>query len=239
MAIVYTKKEIVGMVDEYLQPVKVNKLHCKGFVNYRGITSDTKEKYTEVIAAYLLEHLGELKYINLEGRTGSYSVFRDGTTPLAADGRKWEQEEQRIAMRLFNKKGLPPFSEVFHYQTPLKDGRGIAIDLLARDEKYVYILELKRPSSKETLLRCILEIYTYYRMVNYGKLLADFEIENNPTLRKGVLVFKNSRAHKDFSDPNVRRLMQELEVDFFMLDKSREEIVEKYYSNEAGGQVNG
>ena len=33
MAIVYTKKEIVGMVDEYLQPVKVNKLHCKGFVN--------------------------------------------------------------------------------------------------------------------------------------------------------------------------------------------------------------
>ena len=57
--------------------------------------------------------------------------------------------------------------------------------------------------------------------------------------RKGVLVFQNSRAHKDFSDPNVRRLMQELEVDFFMLDKSREEIVEKYYSNEAGGQVNG
>ena len=229
MAIVYTKSEILGKVDKYLHQDKVNKFYSKGFVNYRGITSDTREKYTEVIAAHLLEHLKKLGQINKGKRTGSYNVPRDGTTPREADGRKWEKEEERIAMELFNNKVLQPFSDIFHYQTPLEDGRGVAIDLLARDKDNIYILELKRPSSKETLLRCTLEIYTYFLMLDYEKLLFDFEMGNNLTLRKGVLIFKNSRAYKDFSDRKIRLLMRELEVDYFVLDESLGEIVETHY----------
>lgn len=229
MAIVYTKSEILGMVDKHLHQDKVNKFYSKGFVNYRGVTSDAREKYTEVIAAHLSRHLGKLRQIKPKGRTGSYNVPRDGTTPRKADGCKWEQEEQRIAMRLFNNKVLQPFGEIFHYQTPLEDGRGVAIDLLAGDKDNVYILELKRPSSKETLLRCTLEIYTYSLMLDYEKLLSDFKMGSNLTLRKGVLVFKNSRAYKDFSDHEIRLLMRELEVDFFVLDEGGEKIVEKHY----------
>jgi hypothetical protein len=232
MTIAYTKREVINMVEEYLQPGKINELHSEGFVNYRGTTSDTKEKYTEVIASHLLEQLERLKQIDPVERTGTYNVFRDGTTLIEADGRKWEQEEQRIAMKLFNNKVLPPFNEVFHYQTPLKDGRGIAIDLLARDRDSVYILELKRPKSKATLLGCTLQIYTYSLMLDYQKLLSDFEKEANLALRKGVLIFKNSRAHTDFTDHKIRLLMRELEVDFFVLNKDADEILETHYFNE-------
>ncbi len=232
MTTAYTKKEVISMVEEYLRPGKINRLHSKGFVNYRGTTSDTKEKYTEVIASHLLEQLERLKLIDPVKRTDSYNVPRDGTTPREADGRKWEQEEQRIAMKLFNNKTLQPFNEVFHYQTPLKDGRGIAIDLLARDTDSVYILELKRPESKETLLRCVLEIYTYYLMLDYEKLFQDFNIRNNPALRKGVLIFKNSQAYTDFSDHKIRLLMRALKIDFFVLNEDADEILETHYFNE-------
>lgn len=232
MATAYTKKKVISMVEEYLRPGKINKLYSKGFVNYRGITSDTKEKYTEVIASHLLEQLERLQQIDPVERTDSYKVSRDGTTPREADGRKWEHEEERIAMKLFNNKTLQPFSKILHYQTPLGDGRGAAIDLLARDTDSVYILELKRPKSKETLLRCVLEVYAYFCMLDHEKLLRDFEIKNNPTLRKGVLIFKNSRAHTDFTDHKIRLLMRELEVDFFVLNEDVDEILETHYFNE-------
>ncbi len=35
MTTIYTKKEIIGMVDKYLQSDRVNKLNPNGFVNYR------------------------------------------------------------------------------------------------------------------------------------------------------------------------------------------------------------
>ncbi|NMB33525.1 MAG: hypothetical protein GX992_04715 [Clostridium sp.] len=231
MTTTYTKKEVISMVEEYLQLGKINELHSKGFVNYRGTTSDTKEKYTEVIASHLLEQLERLKLIDPVKRTDSYNVPRDGTTPREADGRKWEQEEQRIAMKLFNKT-LQPFSEILHYQTPLGDGRGAAIDLLARDTDSVYILELKRPKSKETLLRCVLEVHAYFCMLDHEKLLRDFEIKNNLALRKGVLIFKNSRAYTDFSDHKIRLLMRELKIDFFVLNENADEILETHYFNE-------
>lgn len=232
MTTTYTKKEVISKVEEYLWPGKINELYSEGFVNYRGITSDTKEKYTEVIASHLLEQLERLKQIDPVERTDSYKVSRKGTTPREADGRKWEQEEQRIAMKLYRNKVLQPFSEILHYQTPLGDGRGAAIDLLARDTDSVYILELKGPKSKETLLRCVLEIYTYYLMLDHEKLLRDFKIKNNPALRKGVLIFKNSRAYTDFTDHKIRLLMRELEIDFFVLNEDANQILETHYFNE-------
>lgn len=38
------------------------------------------------------------------------------------------------------------------------------------------ILELKKPDSDETMLRCVLEGFTYLKMLDAEKLLADFEL---------------------------------------------------------------
>ena len=76
------------------------------------------------------------------------------------------REEEKIAMKLFDAsqdKGriFDKIGKIIDYQTPLKnvqkDDVG-KIDLLAYNEKEktLKILELKKPDSKETMLRCVL-----------------------------------------------------------------------------------
>lgn len=57
MGTTYTKAEILTKVNEWLTPQKILMLYAQDFVNYTGITADTKEKYTEVIAEHLLDRL--------------------------------------------------------------------------------------------------------------------------------------------------------------------------------------
>ena len=225
------KASLIYLSLEDQKQFNLTKGDTEGFVNYRGITSDTKEKYTEVIASHLLEQLERLKQIDPVERTDSYKVSRKGTTPREADGRKWEQEEQRIAMKLFNNKTLQLFSKILHYQTPLGDGRGAAIDLLARDTDSVYILELKRPESKETLLRCVLEVHAYFCMLDHEKLLR---ISRSKIIRHYVKVYLSLKiaGHIPFTDHKIRLLMRELEIDFFVLNEDANQILETHYFNE-------
>ena len=57
MAIVYTKAELLEKVDEYLTPENVSKLYAQDFIIYTGVTADTKEPYTEVVAERLVSNL--------------------------------------------------------------------------------------------------------------------------------------------------------------------------------------
>jgi hypothetical protein len=108
--------------------------------------------------------------------------------------------------------------KIIDYQTPLKDVQADVagkIDLLAWNEEKdrAYILEFKMLESKETLLRCVLDAYTYWRIVDYIKLLRDFNSPAGTPLRKAVLVHQGSLPHNSFSDPNVAQLMHKLGVD--------------------------
>ena len=61
MAIVYTKAELLAEVDKGLTPETVSNFYKQGFLNYTGITTDTKEKYTEIIAKRLLSDMTALE----------------------------------------------------------------------------------------------------------------------------------------------------------------------------------
>ncbi len=87
---------------------------------------------------------------------------------------------------------------------------------------------MKRPGSKETLLRGVLESYTYWQTVDREKLLRDFQIEG-AELRKGVLVFKDCVAYEDFQGDvcnAVKSLMCKLNVDLFVLHDG--DVIEGY-----------
>lgn len=78
--------------------------------------------------------------------------------------------------------------KIIDYQTPLKDiqtDKAGKIDLLAynENEKTLRILELKKLDSKETMLRCVLEAYTYLKIVDKAKLLKDFGLPKNTKLK--------------------------------------------------------
>lgn len=91
MGTTYTKAEILTKVNEWLTPPKILMLYAQDFVNYTGITADTKEKYTEVIAEHLLDRLSAFEKIEKITRRSSYNT---GHEPKEIDPSSPRTEEQ-------------------------------------------------------------------------------------------------------------------------------------------------
>lgn len=70
------------------------------------------------------------------------------------------------------------------------------------------MLELKKDSSTETLLRCILEIYTYWCQLDHEKFIKDFaetgKLETNQglTIIPAILIFKGSLPYNEYEELN-------------------------------------
>ena len=225
MPIQYTEAQIINQITPTVQAMP--QFYKKGFVNYSGTTEDTDKHYTEVVAKYLLKNLYLLKDITAIKRASSYKMIsHNGNTPRAQSNRT----EERIAMDMYKQKGLPTLGLVVDYQTPLKnvqkDTAG-KIDLIAYDGKVLRLLELKTPDSQETMLRCVLEGYTYLKTVDVQKLLLDFELPLNTIVQASPLVAIYGRQHQEMIErrPQLKNLMQELDSEPFYYYKIEDHYI--------------
>jgi len=158
-------------------------------------------------------------------RKSSYCVKHDTSSRKTSSCR----EEERIAIFLAeNHLSLGSLGEVLDYQVPLKDtnlNKGVGkIDLISYNDKTnrLYLLELKKPSSSESLLRCCLESYTYSRIINGAKLIQDIskvswinkKINNDATIVPCVLIFPGSRPANEFLKPSkeIQTIISSLNV---------------------------
>lgn len=152
-------------------------INYKGYVTGKSKVNNTR--YSEVIADTLVLK-GYIKtWLELEplrpnhfdtGHNHSESV---DINKLQISNRK----EEILAKLLFYQREVKDLGYIFDYQTPLKETRNDSygkIDLLGynTDDKCYSVIELKyRPSgSEETLLRCVLEAYTYYRLLDIKQI---------------------------------------------------------------------
>ena len=101
------------------------------------------------------------------------------------------RKEEILAKLLFYQRKVDGLGYIFDYQTPLKETRNDSygkIDLLGynTDDECYSVIELKyRPSgSEETLLRCILEAYTYYKLLDLKQIKVDVAHEGINNLKK-------------------------------------------------------
>ena len=232
MGKVYSKDEIIKIMKEAKSDIK--NFYKKEFVNYLGVTSDTKEYYTEIIAEWLLDNFYLFDTIKMISRESSYKVkTHDGKIKDENSNR----EEEKIAMELFDysqNKGVTfdIIGKIIDYQTPLKnvqkDDVG-KIDLLAYNEKEktLKILELKKPDSKETMLRCVLEAYTYLKIADKTKLLKDFELPEDTIIKACPFVFVEGEQYKEIQEDRkyLKELMKKLDVEPVYL-KEEYKIVE-------------
>ena len=199
----------------------MSQFYKRGFINYRGKTTDTKEYYTEVIAGWLLEHLDLLDQIKVISRQSPYRVDGHDGIPDHPDSNR---EEELIAMAMKRQGTMPIVGRILDYQTPLKNvqrDKAGKIDLLAYDGTTLRILELKDPDSKETMLRCVLESYTYLKTVDQVKLLADFELDADTKIEACPFVFLGSYQWQEMQQhrPNLKRLMEVLSIKPFYVQK--------------------
>mgnify|MGYP000743945152 FL=1 len=101
------------------------------------------------------------------------------------------RKEEILAKLLFYQGNVDGLGYIFDYQTPLKATKNDSygkIDLLGynKDDKCYSVIELKyRPSgSEETLLRCVLEAYTYYRLLDIKQIKSARGHEGIQQLKK-------------------------------------------------------
>lgn len=220
MAIKFSKNEILEMIEN--AKFDIRSFYKQDFVNYAGKTKDSKEYYTEIIAEWLLSHVDLFNKIKLINREGSYRIE-------SHDGKIINQEsnraEEKIAMKLFDysqNKGeiFDKIGKIIDYQIPLKniqtDDAG-KIDLLAynEDTDTLRILELKKSDSKETMLKCLLEVYTYLKIVNKVKLLKDFGLPKDTIVKASPLVFFEGMQYKEMQEDrkNLKKLMEKMEIE--------------------------
>ena len=155
-------------------------VNYKGYV--KGAIQEDKNRYSEVISSTLLsknllqswKELAPVRPNHFDtAHTPSEKVEME---KLQGTNRK----EEILAKLLFYQREVAGLGYIFDYQTPLKETRNDSygkIDLLGynnADECYS-VIELKyRPSgSDETLLRCILEAYTYYKLLDLNQIKSD------------------------------------------------------------------
>lgn len=235
MSKTYTKTEVIDLVSSCFKKKEYEKLYKNKCINFTGETKDTKENYSKVIVDYLVEHINEFKN-GLEGATvtreeKSYKIKgHSGVSSFNFEKRpKGERREEKIAHAMYcqYKDKTAVFGKILDYQVPLKntnEDKGLGkIDLLSAKndskpgDKKIYFLELKKDNSKETLLRCILEAYTYSKTIDKQKMCKDFSLPlsfDNNSFIIAPLVYKNDGFENqlEFVKPLVKALNTPVEI---------------------------
>ena len=147
-------------------------------VNYKGYVNGSKDLYSEVIAESLVNDSFIKDWLNLIPVRPEHFKINHPNRDENVDALKiTNRKEEILAKLLFYQREVAGLGYIFDYQTPLKEKQNDSygkIDLLGynTDDKCYSVIELKyRPSgSEETLLRCVLEAYTYYKLFDLNQI---------------------------------------------------------------------
>lgn len=238
-----------GSEDKNVKLTEVQKFAANFYkapiINYKGhVTGKSKvnnTRYSEVIADTLVSK-GYIKtWLELQPLrpnhfdTGHNHSENVDMNKLQISNRK----EEILAKLLFYQREVKDLGYIFDYQTPLKKVRSNSygkIDLLGYNskDKCYSIIELKyRPSgSDETILRCVLEAYTYYKLFDLNQIestqnhkgitelraLKDYKHTKNAEL---VILFDEKSRAKDEGGEKLNLMLR---IDLQNKDTANKEI---------------
>lgn len=222
----YNENTILNMCEDAMENPAL--FYTQNFVNYKGICPDAQDYYTEVIAKYLINHLSTFSngIPQIKRRSSYYTQSHKGEYNPNSN-----RKEEITAIKIFSSNGnqYEKIGKILDYQIPLKDKQNDhvgKIDLLAYDGNVLHVLELKVPKkSEETMLRCVLEGYTYLQTVDTAKLIADFnsgcnlDIPTDTPVKASPFVFENSLPYHEYFEnrPNLKELMKRLNSEPFFI----------------------
>ncbi|WP_339896462.1 hypothetical protein [uncultured Algibacter sp.] len=229
-----TEEEVIKVLGHEL--LKIENLYKSNCVNWKGKTKDTKVYSTEIIANKLIKELKEFDKISTIKRTKPYC--RENHLNIKIN--KTNRHEENFAKQIIG-LSLEGLGLILDYQVPLKNlqsDKAGKIDLISIDlmTKTLYLIELKHGNNNETLLRAILESYTYYKIVDKVKLKIDYFNNQKINLKKGynhinpseinvksaVLFTPNCYAYKELTEvsdgkkPELKKLIKKLGVCCFV-----------------------
>lgn len=206
----YTKEEIINKCNEAFK--NPSTFYQADVINYRGKTADGI-LYNEIVAKFVCDNFDKLTF-EIEKITREEAYKTQSHNGEFNPNSK--REEEITAIKMFNQckdgSAYNFIGKIIDYQTPLKntskDEAG-KIDLLSYDGKTLHILELKKKDSKETMLRCVLEGFTYLCTVDKAKLLKDFSLSDDTEVVACPFVFFDEEQHKEMKEdrPWLKKVM--------------------------------
>lgn len=221
----YTRKKIISKIENAARDMRL--FYKQDFINYLGKTTDTDEYYTEVVCEWLFNNLSVLDDIpTITREKGYFTKGHDGIIKNPNSNRT----EEMIAMNMFRQRNISYVGKIIDYQTPLKNTRNDKagkIDLLSYDGCTLRILELKEPKSTESMLRCVIEGYTYLKTVDKVKLLESFELPTDTIVVANPLVHIESvqRYEMDEQRPMLKKLIGKLNCKPLYFDDKEKYII--------------
>lgn len=236
----YTKKALLSNLDKELQckllppdEKDCSLLYTMKALNYSGVTTDSKELFTEVIAENLIKHgfiedqIPDIKTIT---RQKSYYTKSHENFSVAKDSNR--VEENFVKSLFFYNPYKEQIGTPIDYQTPLKNiskDKAGKIDLITfkEDSNEILLVEVKDDDSRETALRACLEIQTYYQVVNKEKLVEDFHAaekisSKNPAIKKAVMFFKGTTPANEIADldnrPMLKKVIKTFDIEIIIIE---------------------
>jgi len=218
------KAEFQKMLDNISD---IGNLYKKNEVKRTGKVENIN--YAEIYAKYLLKNDYYLKLFQIQHyNRNNYRVH--GRVESNTKKPKYKRFEDLFARKLYkNRVGLSNLGQPFYYQVPLKENQqskgGGKIDLVSFfGKKVIYLIELKYGENKESLLRAVLEVHTYYQRLNLKNFINSFPAikgvkPNN--IKKAVLLGPETKAYIEARNlnsqgmSNLKELIKKLNVGIF------------------------
>jgi hypothetical protein len=230
-------------------------------LNYRGRAPQSKKPYVQIVAEQLLHSTKTDYFDNLKkSKRKTYAVASHNADKAyeSFNSKESERKEEKFALQMYlaSKEQEHPFGElgeVFDYQVPLKASskdRYGKIDLVSIQDNDLWLIELKLFDSKETLLRALLEIESYERILNHQDYRSSYKGIDlaNKKIRKAVLIgchtmndvkvdaektgstIMDDVRHLENSAEHmlaIQKLLEEYQIEVFVVDG----IGPKYYES--------
>lgn len=216
-------KEIQTTIEQYNAK--------KDFTGIHTLKAAKNKTHFNDMAGILLDY--EIQFGKVT-RSNPYFVKHDDSKRQ----NKTNRNEERIAALLVSHGyKFSNGSIAIDFQVPLKDKKRDKvgkIDILAynAESRKIFVMELKRPDNDESILRCVLEAYSYSKIVDSEKLISDWHTARKSEIVKidvaddampspCALIFKGSLQHKQYMDPQnqqTRNLIEKLKVEVETID---------------------
>jgi len=215
----HTELLIRQRVEQCLSGSGIGSLYKEKCMNWSG--SVGKEPYSEICAAALLDFgfVEKLKKLQVITRTTGYVTPGHDGQPTGTN-----RKEEDFAKALFRGKWFHCIGRVLDYQVPLKnkqDDKAGKIDLVSycSDPATVFLIELKvKDGAKDTLLRAVLEIATYYQVLDRKKFCDDYNCAfqkedihfKKGQIKKALLIEVGSLSHLQIKTKQMGQELKEL-----------------------------
>jgi len=192
-------------------------------------TTDTKKRFCEVISNVLFK-----SSVNIE--EDSQCTYNSGRRVekiknlCIPDFNEYiinksdKYSETKLVHCLCKQKTINGF-EAVDFQVPTTNGGSDKIDLMLKKDTNVYMVEVKTFNSDESILRCVLEIETYYQKLN-NRFFEKY-CPNHETLHKAILIDEKSWAFSQINQDWSQKLLKNFNISVLVLDEESGKFVIK------------